>query len=99
MAGRFTDILTVESSIMALLVLNARIVIMSIYWHFLVKGGTSVHLVIKSEWWNLGNICVKKCSRPFPTVISSLAYQRSSGDISSMIAAFSLILVDAVGNH
>ena len=51
-------------------------------WLFHANAAISVHHVIRSGWWNSGNICVKKCSRPFPTVISSLAYQRSSGDIS-----------------
>ena len=42
----------------------------------------SVHLAIKRGWWNSGNGSVKTCLRPYRTVISLLAYPRSSGDTS-----------------
>jgi hypothetical protein len=40
--------------------LNVKIVVMSIYWHFLAKEGIFVRLVIRSGWWNSANGCAEK---------------------------------------
>jgi hypothetical protein len=39
---------------------NVKIVVMSIYWHFLAKEGIFVRLAIRSGWWNSVNGCAKK---------------------------------------
>jgi hypothetical protein len=46
--------------ISALHALNVKIVVMSIYWHFLAKEGIFARLAIRSGWWNSVNGCAKK---------------------------------------
>ncbi len=49
-----------ELPIFTLRALNVKIVVMSIYWHFLVKEGIFVRLAIRSGWRNSANGCAKK---------------------------------------
>ena len=44
---------------------------------------------IRSGWWNSGNGSVPRCSRRFPTGISSSASRRSCAGIFSMTGTFS----------
>jgi len=47
--------------ILALRLLNVKTVVMSIYWHFLVKEGIFVCLSIRSDWWKLASGYAPKC--------------------------------------
>ena len=63
---------------------------MNTFWLSHVNEGIFVHPATRSGWWNSENGYVRKSSRLFHIVISFSASQKSSGNISSMIANFLL---------